>query len=73
MDGHIRYKFVRNHPEIRYDVYEMDFDNRSQAIAWICKNQLGRHNLAPEQKKYLMGKQSEAEIPAWGVDRMSEE
>ena len=73
MDGHIRYKFVRNHPEIRYDVYEMDFDNRSQAIAWICKNQLGRHNLAPEQKKYLMGKQYEAEKQAWGVDRRSEE
>ena len=73
VDGHNRYKFIQQHPEIEYDVYEMDFDNRSQAIAWICRNQLGRRNLAPEQKKYLMGKQYEAEKQAWGGDRKSEE
>lgn len=73
VDGHNRYKFIQRHPEIEYDVYEMDFENRSQAIAWICKNQLGRRNLAPEQKKYLMGKQYEAEKQAWGGDRKSEE
>lgn len=27
----------------------------------MCKNQLGRRNLTPEQRTYLMGKQSEAE------------
>ena len=73
VDGHNRYKFIQRHPEIEYDVYEMDFENRSQAIAWICRNQLGRRNLAPEQKKYLMGKQYEAEKQAWGGDRKSEE
>lgn len=73
VDGHNRYKFIQHHPEIEYDIYEMDFENRSQAIAWICRNQLGRRNLAPEQKKYLMGKQYEAEKQAWGGDRKSEE
>lgn len=73
VDGHNRYKFIQCHPEIEYDVYEMDFENRNEAIAWICKNQLGRRNLTPEQKKYLMGKQYEAERQAWGGDRKSEE
>ena len=30
-------------------------------MAWICKNQLGRRNLTPEQKKFLMGKQYSSE------------
>ena len=33
------------------------FENREEAVAWICKNQLGRRNLTPEQKKFLVGKQ----------------
>lgn len=61
VDGHNRYKFVSQHPEIKYDIYEKHFDDRNDAIVWICKNQLGRRNLTPEQKKYLVGKQYEAE------------
>lgn len=38
-------------------------------IAWICKNQLGRRNLTPEQKKYLIGKQYEAEKSSHGGER----
>ena len=34
---------------------------REEALAWICKNQLGRRNLTPEQKKFLMGKQYSSE------------
>ena len=33
------------------------FANREEALAWICKNQLGRRDLTPEQKKFLIGKQ----------------
>ncbi len=61
IDGHNRYKILKNHPEISYEVHEMDFASRFEAIAWICKNQLGRRNLTPEQKRYLIGKQYEAE------------
>lgn len=71
VDGHNRYEYVSRHPEITYDIYEKDFDNRSEAIAWICKNQLGRRNLTPEQKKYLIGKQYEAEKGSRGGDRKS--
>ena len=40
------------------------FANREEALAWICKNQLGRRNLSPEQKRYLLGKQYESEKKA---------
>ena len=67
VDGHNRYKFISQHPEIKYDIYEKHFDDRNEALAWICKNQLGRRNLTPEQKKYLIGKQYEAEKATHGA------
>ena len=45
------------------------FENREEAIAWICRNQLGRRNLSPEQKRYLLGKQYEAEKKAAKIFR----
>lgn len=41
----------------------------TEAIAWICRNQLGRRNLSPEQKRYLLGKQYEAEKKAAKIFR----
>ena len=38
----------------------LPFESREEVLAWICKNQLGRRNLTPEQKYYLMGKQYES-------------
>ena len=61
VDGHNRFAILKNHPEIKYTVLEKEFANRYEAIVWICKNQLGRRNLTLEQKKYLVGKQYEAE------------
>ena len=61
VDGHNRFAILKNHPEIKYTVLEKEFANRYEAIVWICKNQLGRRNLTLEQKKYLIGKQYEAE------------
>ena len=66
VDGHNRYKIAKAHPQIIYTVYEKDFDNRYEALAWICKNQLGRRNLTPEQKTYLIGKQYESEKASHG-------
>ena len=56
VDGHNRYRIVQEHPEIRYTVYEKEFSDRYEVIAWICCNQLGRRNLTPQQKKYLIGR-----------------
>ena len=71
VDGHNRYRILQQHPEIQFTTYEKEFPDRYEAIAWICKNQLGRRNLTPEQRKYLIGKQYEAEKQSNGGDRKS--
>ena len=71
VDGHNRYRILQQYPEIQFNTYEKAFSNRYEAIAWICKNQLGRRNLTPEQRKYLIGKQYEAEKQSNGGDRKS--
>ena len=72
LDGHNRYEIIRKHPELAYAVHEMQFSNRYEALSWICRNQLGRRNLTPQQKKYLIGQRYEAEKMAHGGDRKSE-
>ena len=61
VDGHNRYHILRKHPEIQFTTYEKQFPDRYAAISWICKNQLGRRNLTPQQFKYLIGQQYDAE------------
>ena len=67
VDGHNRYTILQKHPDIPYTVHEKEFADRFEAIIWICKNQLGRRNLSPEQKKYLIGKQYDAEKASYGA------
>ena len=69
VDGHNRYRIVSKYPHITFTTCEKDFSDRYEAIAWICKNQLGRRNLTPNQKKYLIGKQYEAEKASHGGER----
>ena len=69
VDGHNRYAILQKHPEIYSSTMPLRFENREEAIAWICRNQLGRRNLSPEQKRYLLGKQYEAEKKAAKIFR----
>lgn len=71
--GHNRYKIAQKHPSIEFRIHEKQFNNRYEAISWICKNQLGRRNLTPMQKKYLIGARYDAEKMAHGGDRKSEQ
>ena len=73
VDGHNRYHILQQHPEIQFTTYEKKFSDRYAAIAWICKNQLGRRNLTPQQFKYLIGQQYEAEKVSHGGDRKSDQ
>ena len=73
VDGHNRYRILQKHPEIQFTTYEKEFPDRYAAIAWICKNQLGRRNLTPYQFKYLMGQQYGAEKASHGGDRKSDQ
>ena len=69
VDGHNRYAILQKHPEIYFSTMPLRFEKREEAIAWICRNQLGRRNLSPEQKRYLLGKQYEAEKKAAKIFR----
>lgn len=73
VDGHNRYRILQAHPEIPFQVHEKAFSDRYEVVAWICKNQLGRRNLTPAQRKYLIGKQYEAEKARHGGDRKSDD
>ena len=61
VDGHNRYAILQKHPEIYFSTLPLPFESREEVLAWICKNQLGRRNLTPEQKKFLIGKQYSVE------------
>ena len=61
VDGHNRYAILQKHPEIYFFTMPLPFESREEVLAWICKNQLGRRNLTPEQKKFLIGKQYSVE------------
>lgn len=67
--GHNRYAILQKHPEIYFSTMPLRFENREEAVAWICRNQLGRRNLSPEQKRYLLGRQYEAEKKAAKIFR----
>ena len=69
VDGYNRYAILQKHPEIYFSTMPLRFENREEAVAWICRNQLGRRNLSPEQKRYLLGKQYEAEKKAAKIFR----
>ena len=61
LDGHSRYRILKHHPEIAFEVKEIQLPDRYAALAWICQNQLGRRNLDPERRKFLMGRTYENE------------
>ena len=73
VDGHNRYKIIQEHPDIEFRTHEKHFENRYEALSWICRNQLGRRNLTPMQKKYLIGERYDAEKMVHGGDRKSED
>ncbi len=60
VDGYSRYE-ICNRLHIPYAIQEKPFDEREAAIVWICENQLGRRNITDQMRKYLIGRQYEAE------------
>ncbi len=66
IDGHHRRQIILKHPELPFQIKEVAFNNKYEAIAWICKNQAGRRNLTSEQLSYLIGKRYQAEKQSRG-------
>jgi len=73
VDGHKRYKILKENPQILFQVRKMDFADRYAAIAWICKNQIGRRNLSDSQMTILLGRRLEAEKMSHGGNRRNAE
>ncbi len=67
IDGHNRYKIAQKHPHIGFQTFDKQFEDRYEAIAWICKNQLGRRNLSEVQKRNLLGTRYNAEKRSKGA------
>jgi len=66
IDGHNRWRIIQKYPFLKFTTHEISFSDRYAALAWICKNQLGRRNLTPELRKYLLGKMHEARKTSQG-------
>lgn len=71
IDGHHRYEICTRRG-VPFEVVRRDFTDRSEVREWIIRNQLGRRNLTPEQRNYLIGKQYEERKASHGGDRRSE-
>lgn len=77
IDGHNRYNICKEH-NIKFKTVEQKFDtpsneyDRYEVINWIINNQLGRRNLIPAQKQYLMHKMVDNEENRGG-DRRSKD
>ena len=37
VDGHNRYAILQKHPEIYFSTMPLRFENREEAVAWICR------------------------------------
>lgn len=56
LDGHHRWRIIQENPEVLDNKYKIDyrsFPDRFACIAWICANQLHKHNMTETQRDYL--------------------
>lgn len=60
LDGHNRYEICTRRG-IPFKIKAIHLHNRSEAVSWICANQLGRRNISEETRRYLIGKRYDAE------------
>ncbi len=74
VDGHNRYRIIQKHPSIPFRTTALvGAETREDVLEWICRMQLGRRNLTPEQRKFLIGKQYENQKHTHGGDRKSKD
>lgn len=63
LDGHHRWRVISENKETLGDKFQVDyksFPDRWAAIAWICANQLHKHNMTPIQKDKLIQEEHDA-------------
>ena len=60
LDGHHRWSVIQEHPELPYTIDHKSFPDRWAAIAWICANQLHKHNMTELQRMKLIQEEHDA-------------
>lgn len=55
VDGHNRYEICKKH-NIPYEVKEVEFENKQEAIIWMVRQQLGRRSLTSLQRIQIVEK-----------------
>ena len=55
LDGHKRYKFC-GYEDIDYEILEMEFDSREEAVIWICRERVAGLTRHKPMYRYLVGK-----------------
>lgn len=74
LDGHHRWRVISENRETLGDKFQVDyksFPDRWAAIAWICANQLHKHNMTELQRIKLIQEEHDARQKSWGGDRKS--
>lgn len=69
LDGHHRWRVISENKETLGDKFQIDyksFPDRWAAIAWICANQIHKHNMTPIQKEKLIQEEYEAKQKTQG-------
>lgn len=64
LDGHHRWRVISENRGTLGDKFQVDyksFPDRWAAIAWICANQLHKHNMTPIQREKLIQEEHDAE------------
>ena len=62
LDGHHRWRVIQEHPELPYITDRKSFPDRWAAIAWICANQLHKHNMNETQRDKLVQEEHDARL-----------
>ena len=70
IDGHNRYEICKQQ-NIPFETTEADFEDRSDALIYICKTQLCRGDLTQEYWKYLIGRLYQAYTETLNTRRRS--
>lgn len=63
MDGHHRWRIIQENKDVLEDKFKIDyksFPDRWACIAWICANQLHKHNMNEMQRMKLLQEEYEA-------------
>jgi hypothetical protein len=72
IDGHNRYKIAQDW-QLSYKSISKNFESEFDVVEWMLVNQLGRRNITPEQKSYLIGKKYENEKQRQGRPENNED